>query len=167
MKSLSLFINKINSKIATAGAFFILAMIFLTLSIVILRYVFGVGKVWLQELVIYFHASFFILGSAYTLLKDKHVRVDVFYQSFSEVKKAYTNLIGSLFLILPLSLFIFIKSLPYVSESFRVLESSTDSGGLPGKFILKGLIPFFCFIMFAQGVSMAITSFYFIKERKR
>jgi TRAP-type mannitol/chloroaromatic compound transport system permease small subunit len=159
------FADRINIKLGEYSAYLVLLMVFTTFSIVVLRYGFGVGKVWLQELVVYFHATFFILGSAYTLLKDKHVRVDVFYSNFSKKKKALVNLSGHLLFTIPVCLFILVKSLPYVQSSIEVLESSPDSGGLPARFLLKSLIPLFCILVIAQALSLAFKSLKILRDQ--
>ena len=145
--------------------FLILFMVGLTFFIVILRYGFSFGRAWLQELVVYFHAAFFMLGASYTLLKDKHVRVDIFYNSMSKKNTHWVNLMGSVFFTLPVMTFLFYKSLPYVHQSFIVLESSPDAGGLPGRFIIKALIPLFCFLVSLQSISIIIRSFKSIRSK--
>lgn len=146
-------IKKLNLLIGQKASYLILSMVFLTFGIVVLRYTFSFGKVWLQELVVYMHAGFFMLGMTYTFLKDKHVRVDVFYSFFSQKTKDWINLLGHLMFTLPVGILIFIKSLPYVQQSFAVLESSPDAEGLPARFLLKALIPIFCSLIILHVLS--------------
>lgn len=113
-------------------------------TIVILRYFFNTGWVWLQELCLYLHAYTFLMGCAYTLRKDKHVRVDVFYNSLN---KKYVNLFGALFFGVPFFLLILYTSFSFTKQSWIWLEKSADSGGLPLVFILKTFIPIFASIM--------------------
>jgi TRAP-type mannitol/chloroaromatic compound transport system permease small subunit len=110
----------------------------------------------MQESVVYLHAAVFLLGSAYTLQHDGHVRVDVFYRGFSHRRKALVNLVGTLFLLLPVMTFITAVSWHYVFESWRTLEGSMESGGLPFLYVLKSFILLFSFTMFLQGISEAI-----------
>ena len=85
-----------------------LLMVILTFIIVVMRYGLNIGFIAMQESVLYFHGLVFMLGAAYTLKTDGHVRVDIFYQNFSNKKKALVNLLGSVFFIITcLSFYIF------------------------------------------------------------
>ena len=97
-------------------------------------------------------AIIFLLGSAYTLQKNEHVRVDVFYNKLSEKNKNIIDLTGDIVFLLPFSLVIFYTSLPFVEDSFRILESSPDPGGLPFRFIIKSIIPFAFLLLALQGI---------------
>ncbi|TYL49284.1 TRAP transporter small permease subunit [Marinomonas sp. IMCC 4694] len=134
-------------------AWLTLAMMLLTCLVVLLRYGFGVGSIALQESVLYFHAMVFMLGAAYTFKDDEHVRVDVFYREFSETKKAWVNIIGGLFFLLPFTLYTAYLSLDYVSASWRVLETSSQPGGLPFVYLLKTLIPIMMVSLIVQGLA--------------
>ena len=91
-------------------SWFTLFMVLLTFTIVVLRYGFNLGWVAMQESVLYFHGLTFMLGAAYTLKADGHVRVDIFYQRFTEKQQALVNLFGSVFLLLPVCITLFIIS---------------------------------------------------------
>jgi len=117
-----------------------LLLVLVTFSVVVLRYVFDGGSIALQETTTYLHASIFLIGMAYTLQQDAHVRVDIFYSKFSKQNKAWVDLIGTLFLLLPFMLFISWISWLYIADSWTVLEGSREAGGLPGVFLLKSLI---------------------------
>jgi TRAP-type mannitol/chloroaromatic compound transport system permease small subunit len=151
-------IDQINEKIANFLSWPTLFMALLTFVIVVLRYLLNLGWVWMQELVIYMHALVFLGASGYALQKDAHVRVDIFYQRFSPRKKALVNLFGVLFLLLPSIILIFIKSLPFVADSWKVLEGSKDGGGLEMNYILKTFILVFCLLLILQAISLAIKS---------
>ncbi|MEO1900578.1 MAG: TRAP transporter small permease subunit [Alcanivorax sp.] len=120
-------------------AWFAIAMVLLMVLVVVLRYGFGIGNIALQESITYLHGALFMLGAAYTLALDEHVRVDVFYQHFSPRRKALVNLLGTLLLLLPLCVAIFTLCLHYVLNSWAGLEAS-DNGGLPLVFVLKSLL---------------------------
>ncbi|AEF56515.1 TRAP transporter small permease subunit [Marinomonas posidonica] len=134
-------------------AWLTLMMMLLTCLIVLLRYGFGIGSIALQESVLYFHALVFMLGAAYTFKEDEHVRVDVFYRDFSETKKAWVNLIGGLFFLLPFTLYTAYLSLDYVGASWRVFETSQEPGGLPFVYLLKTLIPLMMVSLIIQGMA--------------
>jgi TRAP-type mannitol/chloroaromatic compound transport system permease small subunit len=154
--SVSAVIDTINKKIGEWVSYFTFLMAALTFAVVGLRYGFNLGWIAMQESVVYLHAAIFLLGSAYTLQHDGHVRVDVFYRGFSRKRKALVNLIGALFLLLPVMIFITVVSWHYVFESWQTLEGSMESGGLPFLYVLKTFILVFSLTMLLQGVSEAI-----------
>ncbi|WOD08893.1 TRAP transporter small permease subunit [Marinomonas sp. GJ51-6] len=134
-------------------AWLTLLMMLLTCLIVLLRYGFGIGSIALQESVLYLHALVFMLGAAYTLKDDEHVRVDVFYRDFSATKKAWVNILGGIFFLLPFTIYTMYLSLDYVSASWRVLETSPEPGGLPFVYLLKTLIPIMMVCLIIQGLA--------------
>ncbi|MFT5713055.1 MAG: TRAP-type mannitol/chloroaromatic compound transport system permease small subunit [Glaciecola sp.] len=156
VSSVSFIIDTINKKIGEWVSYFTFLMAAVTFTVVVLRYGFNLGWIAMQESVVYLHAAVFLLGSAYTLQHDGHVRVDVFYRGFSRKRKALVNLIGTLFLLLPMMVFITAVSWHYVFESWQTLEGSMESGGLPFLYVLKSFILLFSLTMFFQGVSEAL-----------
>lgn len=156
VSSVSFIIDTINKKIGEWVSYFTFLMAAVTFTVVVLRYGFNLGWIAMQESVVYLHAAVFLLGSAYTLQHDDHVRVDVFYRGFSRKRKALVNLIGTLFLLLPMMVFITAVSWHYVFESWQTLEGSMESGGLPFLYVLKSFILLFSLTMFFQGVSEAL-----------
>jgi TRAP-type mannitol/chloroaromatic compound transport system permease small subunit len=130
-----------------------LIMVVTMFTIVLLRYGFNVGWIAMQESVLYMHGFIFMLGAAYTLKADGHVRVDIFYHKFSQRKKAYIDIFGTLFLLLPVTIFIFFISLDYVSNSWQIMEKSSEAGGLPFVYISKSLLLIFAITMGLQGVA--------------
>lgn len=117
-----------------------LALVLVTFTVVVLRYLFDSGSIALQESMTYLHACVFLIGMAYTLQQDAHVRVDIFYSRFSATGKAWVDLMGACFFLLPFMLFVSWVSWEYVADSWSVLEGSREAGGLPGVFLLKTLI---------------------------
>ena len=127
-------------------------------SVALLRYFFNLGFVWMQESYIWMHGLVFLLGSSYTLLEDKHVRIDIFYSNFRKKTQKNINLIGTFFLLIPTCALIIITSWDYVISSILLLESSKEAGGLPILYILKTYILFLCITLFFQGVSEILKS---------
>lgn len=121
-------------------AWLTVVMVLLTFTIVILRYGFNLGWIWLQESLTYLHVAVFTVVSAWTLQQDGHVRVDIFYADMTEKKRAWVDLLGSLLFLVPFCIFMLIIAWPYVSNSWKLLESSREAGGLPLVFLLKSLI---------------------------
>jgi len=128
-------------------------MMLLMCVVVVARYVLSVGLIPLSEVIVYIHASIFMLGIAYTFRADAHVRVDIIYQRLSRRGQAIVDLLGGLVFLLPLSLFIFVTSLDYVSLSWRLQEGSAEPGGLPGVYLMKALIPLMALLLGIQGIA--------------
>ncbi len=135
-----------------------LLMVIITFVVVLLRYLFDTGWIAMQESVTYLHAMVFMLGAAYTLKHGGHVRVDIFYQRFGMRGRAWVNLLGTLFLLFPLAIFIFTVSWDYVADSWKVLEGSREAGGLPGVFLLKSLILVLPATLLLQGLALFLKS---------
>jgi len=121
-----------------------------------MRYAAGVGLIWLQESINWMHSLVFLLGAAYTLKADEHVRVDVFYRGMSERRKAVINLAGTILFLLPLCAFLLVESWQYVATSWRIAERSREAGGLPMIYLLKTVIPVMAVLLALQGLSMAL-----------
>ena len=109
--------------------------------VVLLRYGVGIGSIALQESATYLHATLFMLGAAFTLKRDGHVRVDIFYRRFSARTRAWVNSVGSILFLIPFCLFLVGISWSFVAQAWQILEGSPDPGGLQGVFLLKTLIP--------------------------
>ena len=111
-------------------AWFSLPMVILTFVIVVLRYAFDLGWIWMQESVVWMHAAVFMLAAAYTLKRDDHVRVDIFYRKMSVRRKALVDVLGTLLFLLPVSIFLIATSWDYVAVSWSIREGSREAGGL-------------------------------------
>ena len=129
-----------------------LFMVIVTFVVVVLRYVFDIGWIALQESVTYLHALVFLAGASWAMQQEAHVRVDIFYSRFSGRAKAWVNLLGSLLLLLPVMVFIIWISWAYVVDSWGVLEGSREAGGLPAVFLLKSLILVMAGLLILQAV---------------
>ena len=134
-------------------------MVIFTCGVVSARYIFNIGSIGMQELVMYFHGCVFMIGIAFTLKEGGHVRVDVLHEKLSEKNKAIIDIIGTLFFLMPFCFFIFFISLEYVRFAWTVQESSPDPGGLPGVFLLKTLIPIMAILVGFQGISETLKNF--------
>lgn len=133
-----------------------LFLVLVTFTVVVLRYVFDSGSIALQETSTYLHATVFLVGMAYTMQQNAHVRVDIFYTRFSKQSKAWVDLFGALFLLLPFMLFLSWISWQYVSDSWAVLEGSRQAGGLPGVFLLKSLILVMAGLLSLQALTQIV-----------
>lgn len=157
-------INHMNRAIGSAVAYASIAMALVTTGVVILRYGFGQGAIAAQESVLYLHGTLFMLGAAPTLLADKHVRVDVFYRNFSPRQQTWVNTLGHTLFTTPICLLIIFGSWGYVAESWSILESSPEPGGIPAVFLLKTLIPAMAVLLLLQAISAIISGLVELSE---
>jgi len=112
------------------------------------------SNTWL-ELQWYLFSAVFLLGAAYTLKHDAHVRVDVLYSTLSKRGKAWIDLLGTVFLLMPFCLVVLWMSWDMVVNSWAIGEQSPDPGGLP-RYPVKTLVPIALVLVLLQGVAMAI-----------
>ena len=138
-----------------------------TFIIVALRYGFNLGWIWMQESVVYMHGMLFMLTAGYTLLKQGHVRVDIFYRPANRRYKAAVDLFGALFLLWPTCLVILYYGYPYVMDSWIVLEGSKEAGGIPGVFLLKTTLLLGALLLGLQGLAQAGTSLLILSGKAR
>ena len=160
------FLESINDLVGSSIAWLTFIMVLATCLVVILRYIFNVGSIALQESVMYMHGIVFMLGIGYTLKHQGHVRVDIFYEKFSVKTKAIVDLLGTIIFLLPLGIFFLLGSLNYVSFAWSLTESSAQPGGLPGIFLLKTLIPLMAGLLIIQGLAEAGRSIILILNEK-
>jgi TRAP-type mannitol/chloroaromatic compound transport system permease small subunit len=149
-------IDRLVSGIGRAAAWLVLLVVLLQFALVIARYLFGLGSIWLSETVIYAHGAVFMLAAAWTLRAEGHVRVDIFYADASVRTRAVIDFVGAILLLLPFMLVLLWLSVPYAARSWAILEHSQEASGLPLVFVLKTLIPVFAGLMALQGVAQAI-----------
>tara|TARA_B110000438_G_scaffold269194_1_gene285372 strand:+ start:693 stop:1130 length:438 start_codon:yes stop_codon:yes gene_type:complete len=142
-------------------------MVLITVLVVVLRYGFNIGFIWMQESVRFMYAAVFLLCGGYTLLKDKHVRVDVLYLNLSTKNKAIIDLLGSIFLLLPVCFVIFYYSWSYVINSWEQMEGSIEERGLHLVFLMKTFIWAFAILVSLQSISIIINSCIILKKNKR
>lgn len=146
-------VDRLNHWLGRAVAWLTLAMAVAVAAIVLLRYAFAQNTILIQEAVSYAHGLVLMLGMAYTLKENGHVRVDIFYSGRSPRWRTLVDLIGHLFLLLPVAGLVLATSLPYAVSAWRILEGSSEVGGLPGVFLLKSLIPLMAVLLLVQGLS--------------
>jgi TRAP-type mannitol/chloroaromatic compound transport system permease small subunit len=151
-------IDRISEATGRAASWLTLLMVIVTFAIVVTRYVFDAGFVWLQEILTWMHATVFMLGAAYTLQQDGHVRVDIFYREMTVKRRAWVNLLGAVLFIAPLCVFLAVEAYSYVSAAWRIHEVSRNAGGLPYPFVplLKTVLILMPVAVFLQGLSMGL-----------
>jgi len=151
-------IDAINERIGRVVSWLALFMVLVQFIVVVMRYVFGIGSIFMQESIVYMHAIVFLGAAGYTLLHDGHVRVDIFYGSASPRRKAQINLLGVLIFLWPVCILTLNVSERFVTSSWAVLEGSPEGSGIPAVFLLKTVIPVAIFLLMLQGFSLAVKS---------
>jgi TRAP-type mannitol/chloroaromatic compound transport system permease small subunit len=160
-------LNRVSEWTGRVVAWVTLPMVVVTFVVVVLRYVFDQGWIWMQESVVWMHAAVFMLAAAYTLKRDEHVRVDIFYRTMTDRQKAWVDAIGTLLFLLPVCAFLAWTSWDYVGVSWEIREGSREAGGLPYPFVplLKTLIPVTASLLSLQGVADAVRSLTVLRSR--
>ncbi|MEM6512281.1 MAG: TRAP transporter small permease subunit [Pseudomonadota bacterium] len=151
-------LDRISDRIGLAASWMTLAMVIVTFIVVVMRYVFDAGLIWLQESVTWMHAAVFMLGAAHTLQHDEHVRVDVFYRDMSERRRAIVDLFGLLAFLWPMCGFLAFTAWDFVAVSWSIGEASREAGGLPYPWIplLKTVLVLMPLTVALQGLAMAL-----------
>jgi TRAP-type mannitol/chloroaromatic compound transport system permease small subunit len=167
MKGIISFLERINRVIGGIVCWCALLMVLLQFGIVLLRYIFGISYIFLNEGVLYLHASLFMLGAGYTLMLDAHVRVDIYYAARSPRGKAFTDLFGHLMFLIPSMLVLAYYSWPTVRDSWKIMEGPVSVGGIPASFYLKSLIPAFCALLIIQCLANLLSDVICLKTGKR
>lgn len=148
-------IERLSEWTGRALAWLTLAMVLAVVFAVIARYLFDASWIAVQEAVVWMHGFVLMLGLAYTLKHDAHVRVDVFYRLIGPRGRAWIDLVGTVVLLLPLCAFIAWSSWGYVTDAWVLGERSREAGGLPALYALKAAIPLAALLVALQGIAMA------------
>jgi TRAP-type mannitol/chloroaromatic compound transport system permease small subunit len=145
-----------------------LIMVVVTVIVVVMRYVFDAGAIWLQESVVWMHAVVFMVGAAFTLQQDEHVRVDIFYRDMSDRRRAWVDILGTLLFLLPMCLFLGFKSWDFVLVSWQLAESSREPGGMPYPFVplLKSVLLVMPLLLVLQGLSMLVRALQVLRRQR-
>lgn len=152
MRPVLSWLDDLNAAIGRLCGWLLAAMVVIQCLVVVLRYAFDAGFLWMQESVIYLHAFVALIACGYALAKSSHVRVDVFYRRFSPRGRAWIDGVGILFLLLPFCILVVATGLPFSAASWRVLEGSAQPSGLPAVYLLKSLIPAFAILLALQAL---------------
>ncbi len=156
-------LERLGTGLGHLAAGLLLAAAALVFTVVVLRYLFSRGGIALQESGVWLNAAAFLLATGWTLGRDEHVRVDVFYQKFGERGRAAVNLAGTLLFLLPLCFWLLYAGWGYAGAAWAVRESSPEAGGLPGLYLLKSLIPLTALLLAIQGaaeIAKALSAFF-------
>lgn len=158
LQAISRGIDKLNAGVGQVVAWVTLCLVAVVFTDVVMRYLFRTSFVFTQELEWHLFAFIFLIGGGYTLLHDAHVRVDILYQRFGYRARAWINLLGVLFFLLPGCLLLIVTSWKFTIKAWTILEGSPDPGGIPLRFLVKGCIPVGFTLILLQGLSLWIHS---------
>jgi TRAP-type mannitol/chloroaromatic compound transport system permease small subunit len=157
LQSVARAIDRLSEAIGVSVAWLALFTVLVEFAVVLMRYVFGVGSVKMQESIVYMHAVVFMVAAGYTLLHNGHVRCDIFYASATPRRQALIDLIGVVIFLLPTCALIAWVAWPYVANAWAVREGSPEGSlGIPGVYLLKSVILVFAGLVALQGAAMAI-----------
>ena len=156
MQGLSRYFDRFDAYLGRAVAWLVLPMVLIQFALVLSRYVFGISTIWMQESVLYLHAFSFMLGAAAVLLRDRHVRIDLFYGGMSNRQRALVDLAGIAVFLLPAMGLVLAVNLPTAIDAWAVLQGSAESGGIPGIFLLKSLPVVMALLLILQGFSITV-----------
>ena len=161
-------IDTLNEYIGRATSWLVLAMVLLICYDVAMRYFFHQGSVALQELEWHLFALIFLLGAAYTLKHNDHVRVDILYQSrrLSNKHRALINILGTVFFLIPFCILILITAWPFVENAYYYREGSPDPGGLPYRYLLKGSVLIAFGLVILQGIAELLRNILMLTEQE-
>tara|TARA_B100000686_G_scaffold106547_1_gene113638 strand:+ start:595 stop:1107 length:513 start_codon:yes stop_codon:yes gene_type:complete len=159
LKNLCYTINYINKIAGFICAILVVLMSLNVFLVVVLRYLFGISFIWMQETYVWMHAYIFMLGAGFTYLNDDHVRIDIIYRSSSKLYKALVDSIGIIFLLLPFLYIIWNFSYPFVYKSWQMNEISREAGGLSMLYLLKLAILIFVILLSIQAIAKIINNF--------
>ena len=159
LKNLSSTISYINKIAGFICAIIVVLMSLNVFLVVVLRYLFGISFIWMQETYVWMHAYIFMLGAGYTYLNDDHVRIDIIYRSSSKLYKALVDSIGIIFLLFPFLYIIWNYSYPFVYKSWQMNEISREAGGLSMLYLLKLAILIFVILLSIQAIAKIINNF--------
>jgi TRAP-type mannitol/chloroaromatic compound transport system permease small subunit len=159
-------IEKISEMVGRAASWLTTLLVLLVCFDVMRRWLINDTEAWIMELEWHIFALIFLMGAAYSLKHDKHVRVDLFYASFSERDKAWVNLVGALIFLIPWCVIIVIFSWQYAAESLHIGESSPDPGGLPARYLIKFAIPLATFLLLLQGIAEILKAILILQKKE-
>lgn len=148
----------VNLFIGRTFSWLALGIVVVCFTVVVQRYVFSVSYLWMQDLYIWLNGAMFTAVAGFALLRDDHVRVDIFYRPARLRTRALADLIGVVLFLLPFTWVVYSYSMPFVARAWSYREASANVGGMPGLFILKSFIIAFAALIALQGIAMMIRS---------
>lgn len=160
LRALMRAIDLVNDRVGRWSAWLALLLVLVTTYDVVMRYLFRTSYVFIQELEWHIFAVMFLITAGYAHLSNSHVRVDIFYARLSPRAQAWIDFVCGILFLFPTAFLLIWTSIPFIESSVRALEGSPDPGGIPGRFVLKAVIPLGFLLLGLQGISETIKNFY-------
>jgi len=154
IKTLELFCCKVTNASGALACCLMILMLFNVFIDVVMRYVFNDVSIGMQELEWHLFASVFLLGVPYAMQQDGHVRVDIFYEQWSDVRKAWVNLCGALLFVMPFVALVTYYGLGFAADAYQMNEGSGDPGGLSYRWVIKSMMPISFILIGIAGLGM-------------
>ena len=164
LSKITVYINHFTTAVGRIISWLCLLLVVLVITVVVSRYMLGIGSIAIQESVTYVHALIFMLGLAFTLQQGGHVRVDIFYRNYSPRRKAMVNLVGAVVFLIPCCLLLLVGSWDYVMASWAIRESSSETGGIAAVYLLKTLMIIMPITLGLQGIAEILNSIVVLKQ---
>ena len=159
-------ISAVNRLVGRTLSWLALAIVAVCFTVVVQRYLFSTTQLWMQDLYVWLNGAMFTGVAGFTLLRDDHVRVDIFYRPWPVRRKAIADLIGVVLFLIPFVVLVLTYGWAYVVRSWRLYEGSANVGGMPGLFVLKSFIVVFCVLVGLQGLAWACRSVLVLSGRE-
>lgn len=160
------FINGLNASVGKVFSWLALGIVAVCFWVVVERYLFSTTRLWMQDLYVWLNGAMFTAVAGFALLRDDHVRVDIFYRPARIRTRALADLVGTVFFLLPFIWVVLVYSLPFVQRSWRFMENSANVGGMPGLYVLKTFIIAFAVLVGLQGIAMLARSIMVLAGRE-
>lgn len=151
-------VSAINRWVGQVLSWLSLAVVLVCFAVVVQRYFLHTTQLWMQDLYVWLSGAMFTGVAGFALLRDDHVRVDIFYRPWPVRRKAIADLIGVVLFLVPYVVVVGLYGFPFVARSWRLYEGSANVGGMPGLFVLKTFILVFCLLVGLQGLAWACRS---------
>lgn len=159
-------ISALNRLIGNVFAWLSLAIVVVCFTVVVQRYFFATTHLWMQDLYVWLNGAMFTAVAGFALLRNDHVRVDIFYRPAQTRTKAIIDMVGVVLFLLPFCWIVFQYGWPFVARSWRIHEGSANVGGMPGLYILKSFILVFAALIALQGLAMLMRSILVIAHKQ-
>ena len=164
LSKITAYINHFTTTVGRIISWLCLLLVVLVITVVVSRYMLGIGSIAIQESVTYVHGVIFMLGLAFTLQQGGHVRVDIFYRNYSARRQAMVNLVGAVVFLIPCCLLLLVSSWDYVMASWAIRESSSETGGIAAVYLLKTLMLLMPITLGLQGIAEILNSIVVLKQ---
>lgn len=159
-------ISGLNLVIGNVFSWLAVGIVAVCFTVVVQRYVFATSFVWMQDLYVWLNGVMFMAVAGFALLRNDHVRVDIFYRAASPQRRAMVDLFGVFVFLFPFAFVVAVYGWPFVARSWRYGEGSVNPGGMPALYVVKSFIIVFAVLVALQGLAMALRSILVLSGRE-